>query len=100
MSDVTFRDFASAVMKGDNAGASEVLSTLLSLAPDRAATSTAHFRARMNDPAFLPKAMSLRTAVTTGTDEEINSLLEDCFALVGADAAGALAAIRARYPRT
>lgn len=98
MSDVTFRDFAGAVMKGDAAAAAEVLSTLLGLAPDRAATATAHFRSRMTDPAFMPKAMSLRTAVTSGTDEEIRTLLGDCFGLAGTDLDGALAAIRTRYP--
>lgn len=99
MSDVTFRDFAGAVMKGDAAAAAQVLATLLALDPDRAAASTEHFRSRMSDPAFLPKAMGLRTAVTTGTDEEISALLGDCFGLDGEARVNALAALRTRYPR-
>ncbi|HWU90669.1 MAG TPA: hypothetical protein VN253_25560 [Kofleriaceae bacterium] len=98
MADVTFRDFAGAIMRGDTAAASAVLQPLLELPPDRAAAATEHFRGRMTDPAFLPKAMSLRTAVTTGTDDEIGALLEDCFGLTGPARADAVAAVRRRYP--
>lgn len=38
---------------------------------------------KMKDPAFMPKAMGLRTAVTSGTDAEIAELLGECFALSG-----------------
>jgi hypothetical protein len=98
MADVTFRDFAGAIMRGDTAAASTVLETLLELPPDRAAAATEHFRGRMTDPAFLPKAMSLRTAVTSGSDDEIGALLEDCFGLTGPARTDAVAAVRRRYP--
>src|SRR5688572_17043668 len=98
MSEVTFRDFAGAVMKGDAAAAQTALSTLLALSPEQAALATEHFRSRMTDPSFMPKAMGLRTAVTTGTDAEIAQLLEDCFGLAGNSRTEAVAAIRARYP--
>lgn len=96
--DVTFRDFASAVMRGDGTAAAAVLEPLLGLAPDRAVAATDHFRGRMTDPAFLPKAMGLRGAVTTGTDAEIAALLEDCFGLEGPARDAAVGALRTRYP--
>ena len=98
MADVTFRDFAGAVMRGDAAGAATVLETLLGLAPDRAIAATTHFQGRMADPAFLPKAMGLRTAVTTGSDADISALLEDCFGLDDAARPAGLAALRTKYP--
>ncbi|MBA3540328.1 MAG: hypothetical protein H0T79_12000 [Deltaproteobacteria bacterium] len=100
MADLTFRDFAGAIMRGDAATAASVLATLLALEPDAAAAATEHFRARMtgNDPAFMQKAMGLRTAVTSGSDAEIAALLEDCFGLDAAARPGALAALRQRYP--
>ena len=98
MSDVTFRDFAGAVMRGDSAAASAVLEALLGLAPEPAAAATAHFRSRMTDPAFMPKAMGLRTAVTSGSDAEIAALLEDCFGLDAEAGGTALATLRTRYP--
>lgn len=96
--DVTFRDFAGAVMRGDASAAAGVLETLLGLGPDQAAAATAHFRGRMADPAFMPKAMGLRTAVTSGTDAEIAALLADCFGLEGEAQGAAVAALRTRYP--
>jgi hypothetical protein len=100
VADVTFRDFAGAVMKGDAAAAASVLEELLGLPNAQATAATAHFRARMADPVFMPKAMGLRTAVTSGSDDEIGALLGDCFGLDGADRATALAALRTRYPQT
>lgn len=99
MTDVTFRDFAGAIMRNDGPGAEAVLATLLGLDASTATAATAHFRGRMADPAFMPKAMGLRTAVTTGSDADIGALLADCFGLVDGPAAGALAALRARYPQ-
>jgi uncharacterized MAPEG superfamily protein len=99
MAELTFRDFAGAIMRGDDAGAATTLATLLALTGDQARASTAHFRARTTDPAFMAKAMSLRTAVTSGTDAEITALLHDCFALDGDAATSALATLRAHYPR-
>ncbi|HWO27112.1 MAG TPA: hypothetical protein VNO30_50630 [Kofleriaceae bacterium] len=96
--DPTFRDFAGAVMRGDPAAAAAVLEVLLGLGAPEAAAATAHFRGRMADPAFMPKAMGLRTAVTSGTDAEIGVLLEDCFGISGPARDAAVAALRTRYP--
>lgn len=99
MPEVTFRDFAGAVMQGNTPAAASVLEQLLALAPERARVATEHFRARMAEPAFLPRAMSLRTAVTNGTDDEIRALLTDCFQIDAADQPAALAELRRRYPQ-
>ena len=97
--DPTFRDFAGAVMRGDIPAAAAVLELLLGLAPAQATAATEHFRNRMADAAFVPKAMGLRAAVTTGTDAEIAALLEDCFGLEGrAVCDAAVAVLRTRYP--
>ena len=98
MSDATFRDFAGAVMRGDTATAAAVLRVLLGLGPEEAVAATDFFRDRVADPAFLPKAMGLRTAVTTGTDAEIAALLGDCFGLDGPARDAAVGALRQRYP--
>ncbi len=100
MAELTFRDFAGAVMQGDTARASTVLQELLALAPDAATAATAQFRVRMADPTFMPKAMSLRTAVQSGSDQEISSLLGECFGLDGDTRAAAVTALRSRYPKT
>jgi hypothetical protein len=98
MAELTFRDFAMAVMQGNAAGASTTLETLLGLDPDQARTATAHFQGRMTDTAFMPKAMSLRTAVTSGSDQEIGQLLGECFGLDEAARVTAVATVRQRYP--
>lgn len=98
--EVTFRDFAGAIMGGDPARAASVLQELLGLAPDAAASATAHFASRTKDPAFMMKAMGLRAAVQGGTDDEIRGLLADCFGLAGDTQASAVTALRTRYPRS
>ena len=100
MADLTFRDFAGAVMRGDAPAAATVLETLLGLAPEPASAATEHFRLGMTGggPAFMQKAMGLRTAVTTGSDAEIGGLLEDCFGLDAAARATAVATLRHQYP--
>jgi hypothetical protein len=97
MAELTFRDFAGAVMRGDAGAATSVLQTLLGLPADAAQRATEHFRARMSDPSFMPKAMGLRAALTSGSDDDITSLLGDCFGLPPPQRATALAALRARY---
>lgn len=99
MAELTFRDFAGAVMQGDAARAATVLQELLALSPDAATAATAHFRGRMADPSFMPKAMGLRTAVQSGSDDEISALLGDCFGLDDAARTAAVAALRTRYPK-
>jgi len=85
-------------MQGNDTAAASVLETLLGLAADPASAATAHFRSRMSDPAFMPKAMSLRTAVTSGSDAEIGALLGDCFGIEGGARDEAVATLRRRYP--
>lgn len=99
MEQLTFRDFAGAVMGGDAKRAAEVLERLLSLDQTAATGAVAHFQKSMTeDPAFMGKAMGLRTAVTGGSDAEISALLGDCFGLNGAARDGAVAALRKLYP--
>jgi hypothetical protein len=99
MAELTFRDFAGAIMGGDAARAAEVLGQLLGLDGPAATLATAHFQTGMSsDPAFMGKAMSLRAAVTGGSDDEIAALLRDCFGLAGDTVTGAVAALRTRYP--
>jgi len=100
MADVTFRDFAGAVMSADTARATQALETLLGLPTDQAQQATEHFRTRTGDPSFLPKAMQLRTAVTSGSDDEIFAILVECFGLAADQRASVLAALRKRYPAT
>jgi len=96
---VTFRDFAMAVMQNQLPAASGHLQTLLGLSAPDADAAAAHFKARSSDPAFMPKAMGLRTAVTSGSDAEIGALLADCFGLEGAQLATGVATVRANNPR-
>lgn len=96
---VTFRDFAMAVMQNQLPAAAGHLETLLGLSPADASTAAAHFKSRSTDPAFMPKAMGLRTAVTSGTDAEISDLLADCFGLSDSQRAAAVATVRANNPR-
>jgi hypothetical protein len=97
MAAVTFRDFAGAIMQGDTVRASTVLQELLALTPDQATASTSHFAARSKNPAFMMKAMGLRAAVASGSDDDISALLGDCFGLDGDARTTAIAAVRARY---
>ncbi len=96
MADVTFRDFAGAVMGGNAAAAATVLETLLALSTAEAAAATAHFQQQMaaGGPGFMGKAMGLRTAVASGTDAEIGALLGECFGLIEPACGRAVAALR------
>ena len=96
MADVTFRDFAAAIMKGDGEAAGVVLQTLLGLPAGDARGAAQHFQAQSaaQGPAFMGKAMGLRTAVSSGSAAEIGALLRDCFGLDGAPLTAALAGLR------
>src|SRR4051794_33229982 len=99
MTELTFRDFAGAVMGNDTTRAAEVLEQLLGLDPASALSATTHFQSSMSaDPAFMGKAMGLRAAVTGGGDAEIGALLGDCFGLEGGAVGKAVATLRTRYP--
>lgn len=99
MAELTFRDFAGAIMGGDTARAATVLEQLLGLDNHAATLAATHFQATMaSDPAFMGKAMGLRAAVTGGSDKDIAALLTDCFGLRGDALAPAVAALRTKYP--
>jgi len=99
MEQVTFRDFAGAVMGGNTERAAEVLGQLLGLDGAAATAAAIHFQTSMTaDPAFMGKAMGLRTAVTGGSDQDIAALLGDCFGLTGAAVSTAVATLRKQYP--
>lgn len=102
MSELSFRDFAGAILSNDAARATEVLSELLGLDPVAGHGATTHFRACIErDPSFLgTAAMGLRQAVTTGTDDETSALLGEYFGLSSAAVPAALAALRKKYPRS
>ena len=99
MAQLTFRDFAGAVMGGDTARAAEVLGVLLGLDGAAATAAATHFQTSMTaDPAFMQKAMGLRSAVTGGSDDDIAGLLGDCFGLGGEAVPAAVATLRKQYP--
>jgi hypothetical protein len=99
MAQLTFRDFAGAVMEGNSERAAEVLQQLLGLDASAAAAAASHFQSGMaGDPAFMGKAMGLRTAVTGGSDSDIAKLLAECFGLKGPATESAVLALRKQYP--
>jgi hypothetical protein len=99
MAELTFRDFAGAIMGGNTARAAEVLEDLLGLDKPTATEAAGHFQKSMAaDPAFMGKAMGLRTAVTGGSDQDIGALLGDCFGLQSDAVAPAVAVLRKKYP--
>jgi hypothetical protein len=97
--DVTFRDFAAAILRDDLDAAGGVLQALLGVDADGGRAAAVHFQAQMKagGPAFMGKAMGLRTAVTAGTDDEIGALIGECFGLSGSSLAASVATLRARY---
>lgn len=81
MAELTFRDFAGAIMQGNVPAAATVLETLLGLDTASASTAAQHFQTQSAGPAFMGKAMGLRTAVGNGSEAETSALLRDCFGL-------------------
>lgn len=99
MSELTFRDFAGAIMADDATRAAEVLAVLLAIEAPRAEAAVEHFQDNAKaDPAFMMKAMGLRAAVTGGTDVEMSTLLTDCFGIT--DTASVVETLKKRYPRS
>lgn len=99
MSELTFRDFAGAIMADDAKRAAEVLAVLLAIDEPAATAAVSHFRDHAKaDPAFMMKAMGLRAAVTGGTDDEMSTLLTDCFGI--AEVGPVVLALKKRYPRS
>lgn len=99
MPPVTFRDYAMTVMQNQIPTAVTQLQTLLGLDASAAETATTFFQGQVKDPAFMPKAMALRTAVESGTDDDIGRILVDCFGLDDAQRATAVATVRTNYPK-
>ena len=97
---LTFRDFASQIFSGDLSGASKTLAILIGLPSERAEAAAAHFQSQTSDPSFMPKAMSLRTAVQGDDDQAIAALLTDCFGLTENENTTAISALRQRYPKS
>jgi hypothetical protein len=94
---VTFRDFASAIMSGDVVRAGSVLESILGLSADAGSRAATHFQSQMASAGqpFMMKAMGLRQAVSAGTDEQVDALLQECFGLSGEAAEKARQLLRA-----
>jgi hypothetical protein len=100
MPTVSFRDYAGSVSKNDLPTAHTQLQTLLGLTADESQTATAVFQHQANTlgMAFLAKAMGLRAAVESGTDDDIGKILVDCFGLDEKQRVTAVASVRTQYP--
>ena len=98
MADLTFRGYAMALMQGQIDEAVGMLQKLLGLPNDQALAATDFFSNKLSDPAFMQKAMGLRTAVESRDDAQIGQLLTDCFGLDGDARTSAVAAVRKQYP--
>jgi len=96
MADVTFRDFAGAIMTGNVDAAGAVLQQLLGLPAAAARAAAQHFQAQAaaSGPAFMGKAMGLRAAVTEGSADAIGGLLKDCFGLPDGSLTTAIATLQ------
>jgi hypothetical protein len=96
--ELTFRDFAGAIMEGNLERGGEVLQTLLAVDAATAHAAAAFFHKQMQSgPDFMMKAMGMRTVVTEGTEEQLIALLADCFDLRGDVGTAAAKAVFARY---
>jgi hypothetical protein len=99
MAKVSFREFAMSVMQNQLETANTQLQELLGLPPAETTKAVAFFQDAVKDPSFLPKAMGLRQAVETGTDDDIGAILVACFGLDSRQRAVAVARTRENYPR-
>lgn len=99
MPKATFRELAMAVSQNNLELANTQLQELIGLPPDECTTAIAFFQKALLQPGFLPKAMGLRTAVESGTDQEIGDILVLCFGLDDRQRAIAVARTRENYPR-
>ena len=98
--ELTFRDFAGAVMGNDWERAAEVLVVLLGVERSVARRAAAHFQVEMDNggPTFMMKAMGMRQVVAARDNTQLVALLGECFGLTGAAADSAATAVMARYP--
>jgi len=97
--EVTFRDFAGAVMQGDIATAGGHLEVLLGIDAPAASAAAGYFKSQMDagGPPFMMKAMGLRTAVTDGGDDTVSALLIELFGIAPDDVGGPVARLRETY---
>jgi hypothetical protein len=96
---LTFRDFAMATADEDPARAEGLLAELLGVDAATASAGTEHFKTQMaDDPAFMMKAMGMRTIVEARDEPGLVSRLGECFALSPEAAARAAAVVWSRYP--
>jgi hypothetical protein len=98
MPDVTFRDFAGALMANDDAKAATVLSTLLGVEGDAAQSGVSHFKAEMQkSPDFMMKAMGMRTVVEGKDEAGLKTLIGECFGYDDAQCAESAKTVLAHY---
>lgn len=98
MPDVTFRDFAGALMESDDAKAAEVLSTLLGVDGDTASAGVTHFKAEMQkSPDFMMKAMGMRTVVESKDEAGLKTLIGECFGFDEGQSAASAEAVLNHY---
>lgn len=98
MPDVTFRDFAGALMAQDDAAAGRVLQTLLGVDEAAAAAGTTYFKEQMQkSPDFMMKAMGMRQAVESRDAGQLETLLVECFGYAPSSAAASAKNLLAHY---
>ena len=98
MPDVTFRDFAGALMTNDDSKAANVLCTLLGVDLAAGQRATTHFKAEMQkDQGFMMKAMGMRTVVENEDEAGAAKLIAECFGFDDAAAARAAKTLMAHY---
>ncbi len=96
--ELTFRDFAGAIMGSDWARAAEVLQALLGVDAETATASATFFQEQMAaGPDFMMKAMGMRKVVGSGDRGALVKLLGECFGLAGDKAEAAADKVLARY---
>jgi len=98
MPDVTFRDFAGALMANDDAKCASVLSTLLGVDEPTAQAAAAHFKSEMQkDQSFMMKAMGMRTVVEGKDEAGAARLIGEVFGFDDAASADAAKTLMAHY---
>ena len=98
MPDVTFRDFAGALMAQDDDAASRVLQTLLGVDEAAGAAGTAFFKEQMQkSPDFMMKSMGMRQAVEGRDEAQLKTLIEECFGYDAEASATSAQALLAHY---
>ena len=93
----SFQLFIAQVHTGDLVSSGRTLAILLDLSEARGVQCSRVFHRHWEeDPAFLKKALSLRSEVSNGSFNSALMLLAECFGLIGIEAIGVLQTLRAR----